>query len=210
MSEVLDILKKTGAILIGDHFVLTHGKHCSVYINKDFLYTHTRETSRICEIMAERCKDFEMDMVIGPALGGIILSQWTAFHLTRLKGKEILAAYTEKTADNGQMLTRGYDALVKDKKVLVVEDLTSTGGSAQKVMDAVTLAGGNVVAVCVMVNRNPQQVTSESLGVPFVPLDVFEVEMYEADECPLCKSAVPINTKMGHGRKFLEQNGKSP
>src|SRR5581483_10874339 len=136
MSKVLDILKKTGAVIPDSHFVGTQGRHFATYINKDALYPHTAETSAICEMMAEAVKDLEIDVVVGPALGGIILSTWTAFHLSKIKGKEVLGVYAEKSGD-GMALTRGYDKLVSGKQVLVVEDLTTTGGSVKKTMGAV-------------------------------------------------------------------------
>lgn len=203
-EEVVEILKKVGAVVTDSHFVLTSGKHSAQYVNKDALYPHTEETSRICQLFAERNQDLDIDAVVGPAFGGIILSQWTAYHLSKLKGKEIFAVYTEKTPDGGQVFTRGYDKFVAGKKVLVAEDLTSTGGSAKKVAEAVKAAGGQVLAVTVMANRNPEEVTADFFGAEFRPLVEFRVEAYEKSECPLCKSGIPINTSVGHGKKYLE------
>lgn len=206
IQEVIKILKKVGAVLTDGHFVYTSGKHGSVYLNKDALYSHTAETSRVGELFAHKFKDAEIDVVAAPALGGIILSQWTAFHLSRLKGKEVLGIYTEKTPDKQQVFTRGYDKLVKGKKVLVIEDLTTTGGSVRKVVDSVKSLGGRVVAVCVMVNRDPDNVTSEIVGGPFSALGILKAEAFDEKSCPLCKKGVPVNTTIGHGKKFLEQS----
>ncbi|KKS41163.1 MAG: Orotate phosphoribosyltransferase [Candidatus Gottesmanbacteria bacterium GW2011_GWB1_43_11] len=203
-NEVVEILKKIGAVITDSHFVYTSGKHGSVYINKDALYPHTAETSRVGEMFAQKYKEMDIDVVAGPALGGIILSQWTAFHLSQLKGKEILGVYTEKTPDKQQIFTRGYDKHVKGKKVLVIEDLTTTGGSVRKVVDSVKAAGGEVVAVCVMVNRDPKNVTSEVVGGPFSAMGVLKAQAFDEVECPLCKTNVPINTDVGHGKKYLE------
>jgi orotate phosphoribosyltransferase len=95
---------------------------------------------------------------------------------------------------------------VKGKKVLVVEDLTSTGGSVKKVVDVVREAGGEVVAVSVMVNRNPEEVNSEMFGSEFAALGEMKVAAYEEVECPMCKKGVPVNTQVGHGKKYLEKN----
>ncbi|MEK7080983.1 MAG: phosphoribosyltransferase, partial [Patescibacteria group bacterium] len=95
MSEIIEILKKTKALLTNDHFVGTSGRHFDTYVNKDALYTHPEETSRVCKLIAEQVKDFKIDAVVGPALGGIVLSQWTAYHLSKIKQKDILAIYTE-------------------------------------------------------------------------------------------------------------------
>lgn len=208
MSDVIEILKKVGAIITDSHFVLTSRKHAPIYVNKDALYPHTKETSQVCRIFAEKSKDLGMDAVVGPAMGGIILSQWTAHHLSELTGREILGVYTEKNSDQDQILTRGYEKLVTGKKVLVVEDLTSTGGSAKKVVEAVRATGGEVVAVTVMANRNPEEVNAEYFGTKFLPLAEFKVEMYAEGNCRLCQSGIPIDMVFGHGKKYLEAKGK--
>jgi orotate phosphoribosyltransferase len=203
MSKVLDLLQRTGAIITGSHFVLTSGKHAAAYINKDALYPHTEATSSVCREFAEKVKALEVDTVVGPALGGIILSQWTAYHLSKLKGKEVFAVYTEKTPDGGQRFTRGSDRFVIHQSVLVVEDLTTTGGSAKKVVDEVRRLGGKVAAVCVMVNRNPEEVTEAYFGAPFFPLAELKIDAYEEADCPLCRTGVPVNASVGHGKEFL-------
>ena len=208
MEDVIAILKKVGAVMTDDHFVYTSGKHGSVYINKDAVYPYTEETSKIGQLFAEKFKDMDIDIVAGPALGGIILSQWTAHHLSVLKGKQIMGVYTEKTPEKNQIFTRGYDKHVTGKNVLVVEDLTTTGGSVRKVVDSVKAAGGKVVAVCVMVNRDPKNVTSEVVGGPFSALGVLPASAVDAVDCELCKKGVPINTSVGHGKKYLEEKGR--
>lgn len=208
-NDVISLLKKVGAVLTDDHFVYTSGKHGRVYINKDALYPHTAETSEVGQMFANKFKDMDIDVVAGPALGGIILSQWIAYHLSKFKGKEVFGVYTEKTPEKHQVFTRGYDRLVKGKNVLVIEDLTTTGGSVRKVVDSVKAAGGNVIAVCVMVNRDPVGVTSEVVGGPFSALGILKAEAFDESDCPLCKSGIPINTSVGHGKKYLEAKAKS-
>ena len=203
-NEVIDILKKTGALLNNGHFVGTSGRHIDTYVNKDALYTHTEETSKVCRLMAEKVKDFDIDVVVGPALGGIVLSQWTAYHLSQIKHKEVLAVYTEKTPEGGQKFTRGYDKFVRSKNVLIVEDAPTTGLSAKKVVDVVNNALGKVVAVSVMVNKNPKEVTSDFFGVPFLPLVEFEIQSYGEADCLMCQKGIPINTEVGHGKEFLK------
>lgn len=204
MNDVLEILEKTGAIIRQSHFVLTSGKHTSLYINKDALYPHTQETSTVAGMFAEMFAEMEVDVVVAPALGGIILSQWVAYHLSKLKGKEVLSVYTEKTPESMQVLKRGYDILVRGKKVLVIEDLTSTGGSVMKVIKSVQEARGKIVAVGVMVNKNPT-LDEKTFGLPFYALAQLPTEIYDMEECPLCAEKVPINTSVGHGKQFLEK-----
>ena len=204
MNKALDLLTQTGAILPNDHFVGTSGRHFDTYINKDALYPHTEATSEMGKLFAEKNKDLNIDVVAAPAMGGIILSTWTAHHLTILKNKEILGIYTAKDSESNQVFTRGYDKYVQGKNVLVIEDLTQTGGSVKKVVDTVRNAGGNVVQVCVMVNKDPEVINSDFITAPFSSLADLKVDSYEAADCPLCQKNIPVNTTVGHGKKFLE------
>ncbi|HMS22343.1 MAG TPA: phosphoribosyltransferase family protein [Candidatus Levybacteria bacterium] len=206
--DVLAILKKVGAIITDDHFVYTSGLHGAIYINKDALYPHTEDASQVGMLLARKAEDLDVDVVVGPALGGIILSTWTAYHLSSLKNKEILGIYTEKDENKNQVFTRNYDTLVKDKNVLIVEDLTTTGGSVKKVVESVRNAMGRVTAVLVMVNRNPKLVNGETIGAPFISLGELPVETWTEEKCPLCKEGKPINTRVGHGKKYLSSKQK--
>jgi len=198
----LGILQKAGAIFLHDHFVYTSGKHGSTYVNKDAIYPHTFLANDIGKLFAQKYKDTNIDVIVAPALGGIILSQWTAYNLSLLTGREILGIYTEKTPEHDQIFTRGYDLLVSSKNVLVIEDITTTGVSVRKVIATVKKAGGTVISACAMVNKNIHEVTTESIGVPFEYLTTFGTTLYEPNECPLCKKQIPINTKLGHGKKY--------
>jgi orotate phosphoribosyltransferase len=162
--DVITILKNVNALISDSHFVLVSGKHTNTYINPDALFPHTKEVSSIGKIFAEKFKDLDIDIVAAPAVGGIILSTWTAYHLSKLKNKNILSIFTEKLPDKNQVLERGFDKLVKRKNVLVIEDITTTGGSVKKVVDSVKKAGGKVIAVSVMVNRDPEIVNNKSVG----------------------------------------------
>jgi orotate phosphoribosyltransferase len=204
MSDVVEILKKLGAVITDDHFVYTSGKHGEIYINKDALYPHPVETSEVGKTFAEKYKDMEIDVVAAPALGGIILSTWTAYHMTQMKGKEILGVYAEKMPDKSMAFTRGYDKLIAGKKVLVIEDLTTTGGSVKKVVDLVRATGGDVVAVCVMVNRDPDTVNSEFIGAPFDSLGVLKAQAWDEADLPENIKNRPVNVNVGHGKKYME------
>jgi orotate phosphoribosyltransferase len=188
MSDVVEILKKLGAVITDDHFVYTSGKHGEIYINKDALYPHPVETSEVGKTFAEKYKDMEIDVVAAPALGGIILSTWTSYHLTQMKGKEILGVYAEKMPD----------------KSMVIEDLTTTGGSVKKVVDLVRATGGEVVAVCVMVNRDPDTVNSEFIGAPFDSLGVLKAQAWDEAELPENIKSRPVNVNVGHGKKYMD------
>ncbi|MBI2029931.1 orotate phosphoribosyltransferase [Candidatus Gottesmanbacteria bacterium] len=202
--NILAILKKTGGYITDSHIVYTSGKHGEAYLNKDAIYPHTFETSKVCKAIAEKFKNKKIEVVVAPALGGIILSQWTAYHLSKLTKKEVVGIYTEKTSDKNQILTRGYDKLVKKRRVLIVEDITTTGGSVAKVIKSVKEAGGKITGVCVLVNRNPEEVNAKALGVPyFKALSQVKMQAWDEKECPLCKKGIPINTTVGKGREYL-------
>ncbi len=204
-NNVIDLLKKVKAIITDSHFVYTSGYHGSVYINKDAIYPYTKKASLIGKMMADKYKDKKIDVVAGPALGGIVLSQWTAYHISKINKKNVLGIYTEKDPDKNQLFKRGYDKLIKEKKVLVVEDLTTTGGSVRKVVDSVENAGGDVVGVCVMVNRDPKKVNSAIVGAPFTCLGILKAKAYKEKNCPLCRKNIPINISIGHGKQFLDK-----
>lgn len=206
--DIIEILRSVGAVITNDHFVYTSGKHGSVYINKDALYPHTEKASQVGELFAQKNGDLDFDVVAAPALGGIILSQWAAYHLSKVKKKEILGVYTEKDEQKNQIFTRGYDKLVSGKNVLVIEDLTTTGGSVKKVVDAVRGTAATVVAVSVMVNRNPKEVNEAMFDAPFNALGELPADAYDEAACPMCASGVPVNTSVGHGRKWLESKNK--
>lgn len=205
---IIDILKQVNAVITDDHFVYTSGKHGEVYINKDAIYPHTEAVSSVGNLFAEQFRDLDIDTVAAPALGGIILSTWTAYHLSQMKEKEIFGVYAEKMPDKSMAFTRGYDALIRGKKVLVIEDLTTTGGSVKKVVDLVRETGGEVVAVGVMVNRNPDEVNSELVGAPFHALGELKAEAWDEADLPERISSRPINTKVGHGKKYLEMKNE--
>ncbi|MEK9182729.1 MAG: phosphoribosyltransferase family protein [Patescibacteria group bacterium] len=209
-EEVVDILKKTKAIVSDSHFVYISGKHAKLYVNKDYIFPHIKYISRIAEIIAQKYKDSPIDIVVGPSMGGIILSQWTAYHLGLLKDKEILSVYTEKQLDKDQIFTRGYGQFVKGKNALVVEDTVTTGGSVKKVIKSVQKEGGKVIAACAIVNKDPVNINPSFIGAPFNYLTIVDVDVYEEKDCPLCKAKVPINTTLGHGKKFLEEHKDYP
>lgn len=210
-QSIIELLRKIDAIIIDSHIIYTSGKHGSVYINKDALYPHTLETSKVGKMFTDKFKKYKIDVVVAPAVGGTILSQWTAYYLSKLKKKDILGTYTEKdkgttssASESEQIFRRGYDKYITGKNILVLEDLTTTGLSVKKVVDVVKKAGGKVVAVGVMVNRNPQGVNSKMMGAPFFSLGVLKAEAYDEKGCPLCKKNIPINTTVGHGKQFLQ------
>lgn len=95
-QEVLQILGKVGAVITDSHIVYTSGKHGTAYINKDAVYPHTKETSHLCRAIAEHFVGDGVEVIIAPAIGGVILSQWTAHHLSEITGREVFGVYVER------------------------------------------------------------------------------------------------------------------
>ena len=203
-KEVIELLEQAGALIRDSHLVYTSGRHGSAYVNKDAIYPHTESTSRIAGLMAKSFAAQSVEVVVGPALGGIILSQWVAYHISKLMGREILGVYSEKNADNQFELRRGYDKLVKGKRALIVEDVITTGGSVRNCIEAVQAAGGIPIGISALCNRG--KISANDLGIQKLEsLVELDFQSWEADECPLCQKKVPINTNVGKGKDFLAQ-----
>lgn len=208
-QEILKLLTDLGAFITDSHIVYTSGRHGPGYINKDAIYTHTSVVSDLGRALAEHFRDQNIEIVIGPALGGIILAQWTGYHLSDVTGKEVLAIYAERgEKTEGFVIKRGYDKLISGKKVLVVEDVLTTGRSARGVIKAVREARGEVAGLGVLCNRG--SVTVEDIGgVPeLFSLINLKLEESVAERCPLCRQNIPINTDVGRGREFLARKRK--
>ncbi|MFZ2682108.1 MAG: phosphoribosyltransferase family protein [Patescibacteria group bacterium] len=201
--EVTEILGKVGAFTVGDHIVYTSGRHGTSYVNKDAIYPHIEETSLLCRAIAEQFADDRVQVVIAPAIGGVILSQWTAHHLTEMLGHRVLAVYAEKAEDGKTfIIKRGYDQLIAGKNVLVVEDILTTGGSAKKVIEATRAIGGHVVGLGVLCNRG-DVTPSDVADVPkLIALLNMQLVTYDESTCPLCEQNIPINMDLGKGREF--------
>lgn len=201
-EEALRIFQETGALLEG-HFVLASLRHSGQYMNKDAIYAHPNQVSRLCWGIALAFIDCPIDVVAGPEKGGIILSQWTAHHLIESAGQKVQAVYAEKDHDDF-VFRRGYDKLVTGKRVLLVEDVITTGGSVKKVIDAVRALGGNPIGLGALCNRGAVQ--AEALGVPILhALARLDFPIWAPDKCPLCEQGVPVNNEVGKGKDWIAQ-----
>lgn len=198
------MLGAIGAIVTDSHLVYTSGRHGSAYVNKDAIYPHTELTSDLCLAIAEEFAGEGIEVVIAPAVGGVILSQWVAFHLSKLTGRQALGIYAEKDeSGDAFVVRRGYDKMVPGRRVLLVEDVLTTGGSVRRVGDAVRALEGDIIGVAAICNRG--NVAVEDLGgVPKLSaLMNVTLDSWPEEECPLCAKNIPINTEVGKGREFL-------
>ena len=200
-EKVKKILEKTNAVLNG-HFVYVSAKHGEKYINKDAIYPHTKEIQELCSMWSKDFANSGVEVVVGPAMGGVILSHATASELTKILKRDIPGVYAEKTGDGGFDFTRGYGEFVKGKKVLVVEDVLTTGGSVRKVIDLTKRAGGKIVGLGVIANRGG--IKAKDIGVKKIDalININFIAM-DPKDCTLCKNGVPINTNVGKGKLFL-------
>jgi orotate phosphoribosyltransferase len=202
MIDILDTLNRVGALITNTHVVYTSGRHGSSYVNKDALYPYTAATSAVCATIAEHFAAAAVEVVAGPTVGGVIMAQWTAHHLSQRTGREVLAIYAEEELHEGEkrrVFRRGYDSLLVGKRMLIVEDILTTGGSARLVVEAARRQGGAIVGVAALCNRG--SVTAEQLQAPeLLSLTSIPLESFDPAECPLCQAGVPINTRVGKGK----------
>ena len=189
-NEVYDLLVKTGAIMHG-HFLLSSSLHSPHYVEKFNVLQHPAYTARLCRAIAQHFKDAQIETVVGPATGGIILAHETAMSLgTR-------AIFTERV--DGKMTFRRGFGLHEGERVLIVEDVVTTGGSVREVIDVVKQFGGVPVAVSMLVDRSGGKVNFGD--VPSFALLHMDVETYKPEDCPLCKEGVPLTKRGSTGKK---------
>ena len=203
--SVLGMLQKLNAIIEG-HVVLTSGLHTSKYFDADVLYLAPQITLEIADRLAQFFINHNINVVIGPAKGGIIFSQWVAYSLFRFTGRAVLAMYADKHPNRSCFYLDKKFLPLTGLNTLVVDDSLSTGGSLNQVTRLVQEAGGIVQGVGVIWNRGG--VTElKSHRVPIIALIIEVIRTWPESECPLCHgtSPEPINSAVGHGKEFLEK-----
>jgi orotate phosphoribosyltransferase len=179
-KNLLDIFLETNALLNG-HFLLTSGRHSNQYFQCAKVLQYPQHNEYICSKIAEYFKEQEIDFVISPAIGGIVVGQEVARQLNK---QSIFAEREDKTLT----LRRGFQ-IEEGKRYLVCEDVVTTGGSVFEVMDIVRNNGGIVAGVGFIVDRSNNKV---QFGVPQFSTLQLEVVSYQPGECPLCKQNIPF------------------
>jgi orotate phosphoribosyltransferase len=179
-SEILEIFYKTGALLKG-HFLLTSGRHSDQYFQCAKVLQYPEYTEIICAVIANYFRETEFDTVVSPAMGGIIVGQEVARQL----GKRSIFAERE---DKKLVLRRGF-GLDSGERVLVCEDVVTTGGSVFEVIDIVRNAGAALIGTGYIVDRSNGKVL---FGVPQISTVKMDVVSYIPDECPLCKQNITL------------------
>jgi orotate phosphoribosyltransferase len=184
-NDLVTILRRVGALKEG-HFLLSSGRHADRYIEKFDLLRHPRATEEVCHGFRDQFADAGIDVVVGPTTGGILL----AFEVARQLGTE--AAYAERRSDGsaGREFRRGIQ-FTEGQRVLVVDDILTTGGSLRDTLAALAAEPVEVVAVAILVDRSAGRV-SFGEDIPLFALATLDVASWDASECPLCADGVPL------------------
>jgi orotate phosphoribosyltransferase len=188
-SAMLDVFKKTGALLDG-HFRLTSGRHSNAYFQCAKVLQHPEHLTAICSEIASHFNDKGVETVISPAIGGIVVGTEVG---RQLGLKTIFAERKE-----GVMTIRRGFTLEPNERVLVIEDVITTGGSVAEVIELIKSAGATLVGVGSVVDRSNGRV---KLAEEHFSLLSMEVISYIPEECPLCKAGVPIDAPGSRANK---------
>jgi orotate phosphoribosyltransferase len=178
-EELLDLYRRSGALLEG-HFRLTSGLHSPGYLQCALVLQHPQHAEALGRAIAERTRDLRATVVLSPALGGIVIGHEVA------RALGVRAIFAERQ-DGVLTLRRGF-VISESDRVLVVEDVVTTGGSTRETIQVAAAAGGPVVGAASIVNRG----TGVQLDMPYVALLELALPVYEPDKCPACAQGLPV------------------
>lgn len=179
-NNVLNIFKQAGALLEG-HFLLTSGLHSPVYWEKFRVLQYPKLAAQLCTIIAKYYEKQNIQVVVGPTTGGIIL----AFEVARQLG--VRSAFAEKEG-NTRVLRRGF-TITEGERVLIVDDILTTGGSVIEVIKAVKSLEADIIGIGVMVDRSNEDL---DLGSPLFSCYKSPASTYTPESCPLCAKGIPL------------------
>lgn len=188
--EVLDILKQTDAFLEG-HFLLSSGKHSNQYVQCAKVLRFPDAAAKVLEPVAKQLKELEIDKVVGPAMGGVIVS----YEIGRQLGKESI--FTERR--NGIMeLRRGFE-IISGEKVIIAEDVVTTGKSTIETKKVLEELGAEVLGVACIADRRAK---GFEIGMPVYSAIKLEIKAWDAEDCPVCKEGKVKLIKPGSRGNF--------
>jgi orotate phosphoribosyltransferase len=179
-DEVLSAFRRSGALLEG-HFRLSSGLHSPGYLQCALVLQHPREAEALGAALGSIVRTLGAQTVLSPAMGGIVIGQ----EVGRALG--VRAIFAERQ-EGVLTLRRGF-GLDAGEKVIVVEDVVTTGGSTRETMEVARAAGAIVVGACAIVDRSGGK---QGLDVPFHALLPMDVKTYQAEDCPLCQQGIPV------------------
>lgn len=184
-DDVLKIFKDAGALLEG-HFLLASGYHSAQYLEKFQVLQFPPYVEALCHDLAERFADYEVDVVIGPTTGGVLLAYEVA------KGLGVRGIFAERGDDGkGRVLRRGFE-IKEGERVLLVDDILTTGGSIRDTMEAVEAYQGTLVGIGVLADRSGG---TTDFGVPLEALLSLNVEKFAPDAVPAWLAAIPLTER---------------
>ncbi len=187
-----EIFKKSGAILEG-HFLLTSGLHSPIYWDKFRILQYPNYTEQLCRLISAHFSKQKAQVVAGPTTGGIILAHEVARQLG------VRGIFAEKEGANGRAIQRGF-GINSGERVLIVDDVLTTGKSIREVLSLVAEQGGIVIGIGVLVDRSEQE---QEFSVPLFSCLRSITPTYKPQECPLCATGIPL-TKPGSSQSPVE------
>lgn len=188
-NELLQLLKDTGALLEG-HFQLTSGRHSDKYIEKFRILENPDALDQVCQAMAYPYIDKKINLVLGAAIGGILLAGGVGRHLG---AKHI---FTERV--NGEMAFRRGFHFDKGTRILIVEDIVTTGGSIIELINLAESMNGEIVGIVNLVTRSSMKVFA---GRHLHSLLELPIDSWEPDQCDMCCQSIPITARGRSGKK---------
>lgn len=180
-DQTIDIFKEAGALLEG-HFIYTSGRHGERFLQAARVLQYPNHVETLCKAIAEQARDLNVELVVGPATGGIILAYETARHLG------VRGVFAEREGENAMAVKRGFN-IPDGCRILIVEDIVTTGGSVHKTIDHLTRRGAQVVAVSVLIDRSAGEA---QFDCPFLPLATLSMKSWDPQACALCDSGAPL------------------
>lgn len=179
-DEILDDLTGAGALLSG-HFLLTSGLHSAQYIQCAALLKQPNLAGKLCQELAGKVRQYRPEVIIGPAMGGIIVAYEVA------RALKLSGIFAERKA--GRMQLRRNFQITPGERVVVVEDVVTTGRSVKEVITLIKQQRGELVAVAALIDRSGGKT---DFGVPFASLLTLDIEVYSTEDCPLCRTGSPV------------------
>nr|WP_084042287.1 orotate phosphoribosyltransferase [Hippea sp. KM1] len=191
-DEALELYKKRNAYLQG-HFLLSSGLHSEFYLQSALVLQYPHDAWKLCSSIAEYFKDKQIDVVVAPAMGGVLVS----YDVARALGENVRSIFAERV--EGKLTLRRGFTIGKDERVLVVEDVVTTGKSVRETLEVVRQFTDNIVGIGALVDRGGN---FDPEGLDYFPLIKLKIENYEPDNCPLCKKGIPLQKP---GSRFIKK-----
>ncbi len=191
-EEAIEIYKKRNAYLKG-HFKLSSGLHSEFYLQSALVLQYPHDALKLCSSIAEHFMNKDIDVVIAPAMGGILVS----YDVARALGENIRSIFAERV--EGKLVLRRGFFINREERVLVVEDVVTTGKSVNETLELVRKYTDNIVGIGALVDRSGH---FDSAGLDYFSLIKLNIVNYEPGDCPLCKKGIPIEKP---GSRFIKK-----